>query len=276
MEKLRQAARDPGRVIRIFGRGLSALVRAASDLAFPASCAFCGEPLSEPSLSLCADCCDRVGRIDAPFCDRCGRSFDGLQTNGHVCGSCMVKPPPYGKARYAVRYEGDFRKAFIDFKFHGALHLGNVLSRFLTEAYQSHFAGSPVDVIVPVPLHPKRLCARGHNQVVILGEKLSRASGIPLARTCLEKTHNRQPQVGLSRRERAVNVRGSFRTARAGMIAGRKILLIDDVATTGATVTEAAKTMMRSGASRVDVLVLALRPLFSHGPAGPEADGANV
>jgi len=184
----------------------------------------------------------------------------------------MLENPPYGKARYGVRYEGDFRKALIAFKYNGALHLGNALGQFLIEAFEIHYAGSPFDTIVPIPLHLRRLCSRGHNQVVILGEKLSRASGIPLARTCLEKKVNRPPQVGLSRSERAVNVRGSFRVARPDIIRGRKILLIDDVATTGATVTEAAGTMMRSGASRVDVLVLALRPLFPDRSEGAQSN----
>jgi ComF family protein len=184
----------------------------------------------------------------------------------------MVGNPPYGKARYGVRYEGDFRKALIAFKYNGALHLGNALAQFLIEAFQLHYADSSFDGIIPIPLHPRRLCSRGHNQVVILGGKLSRVSGIPLVRTCLEKKVNRPPQVGLTRSERAVNVRGSFRVARPGMIKGRRILLIDDVATTGATVTEAAKTLMRGGASSVDVLVLAFRPPFSDRPEGTESD----
>ncbi|MFH1112792.1 MAG: ComF family protein [Pseudomonadota bacterium] len=188
----------------------------------------------------------------------------------------MVAPPPYGKARYAVQYEGDLRKALIAFKYNGRLHLGNPLGQFLIEAFRTHYADSPFDAIVPIPLHPKRLCSRGYNQVVILGERLSRASGVPLARTLLEKKENRPPQARLSRKERAVNVRGSFRVAGQGAIKGRRILLIDDVATTGATVTEAAKTMMRSGASRVDVLVLAYRLISSGGPDGPGRDSPDL
>ncbi len=168
-----------------------------------------------------------------------------------------------------MRYEGDLRKALIAFKYNGALHLGKPLGQFLIEAFRMHYADSPFDGIVPIPLHPKRLCSRGYNQVIIVGEKLSRASGIPLARTLLEKKDNRPPQARLSRRERAVNVRGAFRVAQPGRVKGRRILLIDDVATTGATVTEAAKTLMRSGASRVDVLVLAYRMITSEGPEGP-------
>jgi len=188
----------------------------------------------------------------------------------------MMENPPYGKSRYGVWYERAFRKALIAFKYNGALHLGNALGQFLIEAFRIHYAGSQFDAIVPIPLHLTRLCSRGHNQVVILGQKLSRASGIPLARTCLEKKVNRPPQVGLSRSERAVNVRGSFGVAKANTIKGRRILLIDDVATTGATVTEAARTLMRSGAFHVDVLVLALRAPHSDRPDDGESDTSAV
>ncbi len=252
---------------------LATLFRAASDLAFPPSCGFCGEPLQEPDRFICPHCISSVRRIEPPFCDRCGRQFGGIQANEQaICGSCLAKNPPYGKARYAVRYEGDFRNALIAFKYNGVLHLGNALGRFLIEAFQLHYADTAYDDIVPIPLHPKRLCSRGHNQVVILGEKLSRATGIHLARTVLEKKVNRPPQVGLTRNERVVNVRGSFKVARPDTFKGRKLLLVDDVATTGATVTEAAKTLMRSGASHVDALVLAFRPPYSDRPDGSEND----
>lgn len=209
-----------------------------------------------------------MARIEAPFCDRCGREVLTELPEAHpVCGSCLSTEPPYRKARYAVRYEGELRRALIAFKYYNALHIGNLLAQVLVQAYETHFQDREIDCIVPVPLHVTRLYSRGYNQSVILGERLGAAIGLPLDRTSLTKDEDRPPQVGLTRTQRIQNVRGSFKVTRPHAIRGRRILLLDDVATTGATVTEAARTVTRAGADEVNVLVLAFR---DYAPAGDD------
>jgi ComF family protein len=137
--------------------------------------------------------------------------------------------------------------------------VATALSQILTEAFRRHFQPTDFDLIVPVPIHRRRLIHRGFNQVVVLAKKLSQDTGIPLDRTSFKKIKDTPPQVGLTRPARVKNLRGSFGIQRSNRIRRRNVLLVDDVATTGSTIAEAAKTIMRGGAARVDVLVLAVR-----------------
>jgi ComF family protein len=147
----------------------------------------------------------------------------------------------------------------IRFKFYGALHTVPALAQIAVEVFRKHFQSHEFDMIVPVPIHRSRLVHRGFNQAIILGERLSAGTGIPLYRTALRKVKDTVPQVGLPRAERLLNVRGSFAVSRREVVKDRRILLIDDVATTGSTINEAAKVLMKGKAQRVDALVLALR-----------------
>jgi ComF family protein len=145
------------------------------------------------------------------------------------------------------------------------------MSQILTEAFRRHFRPADFDLIVPVPIHRRRLIHRGFNQVVVLAKKLSKDTDIPLDRTSFKKIKDTPPQVGLTRPARVKNLRGSFGIQRSNRIRDRKVLLVDDVATTGSTIAEAAKAIMRGGAARVDVLVLAVRmevsrPTEHHAP----------
>ena len=244
------------------------LGQSLSHLVFPALCDFCDSPIDGSGLCLCPRCRDAIRRIRPPFCVRCGREIYGeLPEEYSVCGTCIVAEPSYSMARYAVRYEGALRRALIAFKYYNALHLGNLLARLLLEAFDAYFKATKVDGIVPVPLHWRKLYSRGYNQTVILAANLAAATGIPLYRRCLQKLQDRPPQVGLSRTKRLQNVRGSFSIPHTHAIRGRSILLVDDVATTGATVAEAARTIVRAGASEVNVLVLAFRGDFPHAEA---------
>lgn len=184
-----------------------------------------------------------------------GRSSEPLL----ICGGCLTRPPAYDKARYAVLYSERVRQATIRFKYYGALHLGRALSHIMATAFFRHFDPGEVDVIVPVPIHRRRLVSRGYNQTVVLGERLAAEIGMPLDRFSLVKKRDTPPQVGLTKRERMTNVRGSFAVPDSGAVRGKNVLLIDDVATTGSTVEEASKTVLRAGAARVCVLVLSFR-----------------
>jgi ComF family protein len=244
----------------ILKEGLHLFKSALSDLFFPPVCAFCEAPVDGSDASLCDACCDSLDAVSEPICAQCGLPVPGLAALGSgSCGRCLADPPRYDRARYAVHYQGAVRDALLRFKFAGALHVAKALSQILIEAFRRNFHHPDFDLIVPVPIHRKRLVHRGFNQVVVLAEKLSQDTGIPLDRTSFKKTKDTPPQVGLTRPARVKNLRGSFGIQRSNRIRGRKVLLVDDVATTGSTIAEAAKTIMRGGAARVDVLVLAVR-----------------
>lgn len=243
---------------------LSILRQAFSDLFFPPVCGLCGRPVMDAETALCESCMNDVRIIPEPLCRQCGRPVVGLDSAGAgFCGNCLTHPPAYEKARYATEYTGELRKALIGFKFSARLQAGKPLGALLVQGFSRFFEARGFDLIVPIPLHRRRLAARGYNQSVILAERLSRSIGVPVGRTCFRKVRDTPPQTSLSRAERLTNLRGSFQVARPEEIEGRSVLIVDDVATTGSTIAEAARTIRRAGASRVGALVLALRPLLS-------------
>lgn len=242
------------------GDGFHLIKTSLSDLFFPPTCAFCDAAIVESDAFLCDACSDSLDRVSEPICVQCGLPVPGLAVQGSDrCGRCLATPPPYERARYAVYYQGALRDALLRFKFAGALHVAAALSQILTEAFRRHFQPGDFDLIVPLPIHRTRLIHRGFNQVVVLAQKLSQETGIPLDRTTFKKIKDTPPQVGLTRSARVKNLRSSFGIPRTDRIRGRKVLLVDDVATTGSTIAEAAKTIVRGGAERVDSLVLAVR-----------------
>ncbi|MGO9572284.1 MAG: double zinc ribbon domain-containing protein [Desulfomonilaceae bacterium] len=244
----------------ILREGLHLFKSALSDLFFPPVCAFCEVAIVGSETPLCDDCGDGVDSVTEPMCVQCGLPVPGLAVSGSsFCGRCLADPPAYDRARYAVYYEGVVRDALVRFKFAGALHIASALSQILAKAFHRHFQTADFDLILHVPIHRKRLIHRGFNQVVVLAKKLSQDTGIPLDRSSFKKMKDTPPQVELTRSARIKNLRGSFAIQRPDRIRGRKVLLVDDVATTGSTIAEAAKIIMRGGAARVDVLVLAVR-----------------
>jgi len=171
----------------------------------------------------------------------------------------MTAPPPFERARYGFFHERNLRRALINFKYNGLLHHGRGLALLLSETFQESFGKEDMDFIIPMPMHRRRLIERGFNQVILLGGRLSRRTGIPMERDIFRKIRDTIPQVGLTRSQRLTNVKGSFGVTDAGKLSGKRLLLLDDVSTTGSTIAEAALTLKRAGASAVIVLVLALR-----------------
>lgn len=249
-----------------FGGGFSYLSRGLSAVLFPPVCGMCQSPMASQAALVCPPCVKSLKPVPTPICSHCGLPVTGCEPHGaEVCLACLAKPPAYRKARFGFVYEGELRKALLRLKFYEAIHLGRALSDFLSQAFHRYYTLDEFDLIVPMPMHPKRLFQRGFNQVVVMGKRLSVQTGIPLDRTSFQKVKDTPPQVGLSRSRRAENVRGSFAVTRRGKIAKRSILLLDDVSTTGATVAEASRTLLQGGAETVQVLVLALRiPALSH------------
>jgi competence protein ComFC len=160
-------------------------------------------------------------------------------------------------ARALAAFEGSLQRAIHRWKYEGKTHLTPFFAEWMAEGLNRHWELRSVDFLVPVPLHPQRLRERGFNQALLLAEALSRRTGIPVLKTILEKRKPTLPQVNLGGVERERGLKGAFHVGEKEELRGKSVLLIDDVYTTGATVNECSKGLMKGGAERVDVLTLA-------------------
>jgi ComF family protein len=227
----------------------------AVDVALPRLCPACREPVSDAGL--CAPCWSRLSFIAPPYCERLGTPFPFDAGKGLLSMEAIADPPAYGRARAAVRYDDVAQTLVQAFKYGDRLDLAPVMGRWMTNAGREILAGA--DAIVPVPLHWRRQWARRFNQSALLAEVISKASTVPVAYSALKRVKATPQQVGLSQSARAANVQGAFRVPPDGRpeVAGRRLILVDDVLTSGATVDTCARALLRAGAVNVDVLVFA-------------------
>lgn len=191
----------------------------------------------------------------SPLCTICGIPFPGAGAD-HACGACLTDRPAFDALRAALIHEGHGRDLIHALKYHRKTHVRRPLALLMVEQLADFVASGRPDVIVPVPLHRIRLRHRGFNQAVLLGEMLAREWGIPLQRRAMERVRWTEPQIGLAAGLRRDNVRGAF-AARASAVAGKRVLLVDDVVTTGSTVDECAKALKKAGALTVTVVAVA-------------------
>jgi len=210
---------------------------------------------------LCRVCALTVNAVREPLCDCCGVMFAGREGDNHLCGDCLESPKPYGMARAVFVYDQALITLIRRFKYHGKVQLADPFGRILYDAMAGCWPAGSLDVIVPVPLHAVRFRKRGFNQSDLLVRHWIRladggatAAILPDALLRVEPT---LPQTGLGRKERLQNIRHAFRVPSPGKVADRRVLLVDDVLTTGATVAECAQVLLNAGARSVDVLTLA-------------------
>ncbi|MBI2902885.1 MAG: ComF family protein [Candidatus Methylomirabilis oxyfera] len=239
------------------------LLAALLHLIFPTPCRVCNLPLDAQRRSLiCGRCWDQVRPVPEPFCPRCGKPFASPlaleESPGHHCGACRKQPPAFAVARAAALYErgGTMREAILLFKYGGRLSLGCHLGRLMAEAAGGLFEPREFDLLVPVPLHPSRARERGFNQAAVLAKEVGSAWGRRVGYRLLRRIHATEAQSG-RRPEREANVEGAFEVAQPDRVEGRRLLLIDDVFTTGATVNECAQVLLAAGAAEVAVYTLA-------------------
>ncbi len=223
----------------------------------PSQCHCCERFLEEDQKGFCTDCLSKIRWIEPPICTLCGVPFLSQKVDSHHCGACLTRRRYFTMARALGCYEGPFREAIHRWKYEEKHHLTSFFGEKLVEGFWRYWDSHAFDLLIPVPLHTKRLRERGFNQALLLVKELSRKTQIPYAKRLLRKIKPTTPQVHLSGREREREVKGSFHVSRPQEIQGRSILLIDDVYTTGATVNECAKVLLNAGAERVDVLTLA-------------------
>jgi ComF family protein len=228
------------------------------DFFFPPKCHFCGNSLGElPDDHPCPVCTEKIKFFSHPRCPCCGLGFGDTPGEDHLCSKCLTEERYFTRARAIGPYEGLMADAIHRFKYQGASRLAKPLGTFLAEYKDPEFPFSDFELILSVPLHPRRLRQRGFNQSLLLARCVSRTHSISLDLTSLQRTLHTEPQTQLSGTERQKNIRGAFEVLRPERIAEKHILLIDDVFTTGATVQECSRVLLKAGAMGVDVLTLA-------------------
>ncbi|MCB1510501.1 MAG: ComF family protein [Hyphomicrobiaceae bacterium] len=237
------------------------VARAVADTLIPPLCLSCHRPLADHD-ALCAKCWSEISFIRAPVCDRLGipLPYDPGSTDGAplLSAAAIANPPDYDRARAVAHFDGVVRDLIHGLKYadrHDARRLfGNWLAVSASELL------ADAELLVPVPLHARRLLARRFNQSAILASELARRCGVPLRVDVLQRRRHTASQVGLTRDQRRQNLQGAFHVPDAARrhIEGRTVLLVDDVITTGTTINACARTLKRAGASRVDVVAIAM------------------
>ena len=231
------------------------------NLLYPELCVICSTPVSRvQDRSICPACWEKVlqQRITGPLCPSCGLPYQSLESGStHLCGPCILHPPPYSGARAFGCYRSELSRIIQAFKFGGRQNLAGLLAPLLAATLQGSWSPREIDLIVPVPLHPKRKRERGYNQALLLSRDLARLVGVPFRSDALHRVRSTLPQVGLSDAERARNLKRAFQCKKPAAIKGLHVLLVDDVMTTGSTVASAAEALLEGGALRVSVLTLA-------------------
>ena len=226
-------------------------------LLFPPICHLCKEFIFDAGeVRLCNECLAKAPPLVSPLCSCCGHPFSGAGKD-HPCGLCITDPPPFSAARAALLYEGSTKEMIHQFKYGKRVMLRRPLGLLAVSCLNAFAVEFKADLILPVPLHTRRLRERGFNQAILLGEIFSKKWGVALSRNNLKRIRWTEPQVNLGAAERAANVRGAFAVTSEKEIAGKRVILVDDVYTTGSTAKECSRILMKSGAAVVAVLTVA-------------------
>jgi len=226
------------------------------NILFPPQCLNC-DTLVPAQGTLCLPCWGQVQFITDPCCERCGLPFEFAYAQQGLCGACLRQPPSFARARAVMRYNEASRQLVLKLKFQDQTLLAGTLAAWMASAGRDLLEQS--EVIVPVPLHYWRFVARRYNQSALLAQNIGRIGRVPVAVDALRRVRHTVPQTGLTRNQRLENVRGVFKVAprRGAKVRGKRVLLVDDVMTTRATIEECSKALLAGGAQAVHVLTLA-------------------
>jgi ComF family protein len=243
--------------------GLTALV----DLLLPPFCAVCDAALQDGRRDpLCGACWRKIERVTPPLCAVCGLPLGRYRTSPPPavgppptarCGPCRARPPAFAYARSAATYDEVVREALHAFKYRGQRALAAPLGDLIAETGLEALPVAAPDLLIPVPLFPGRERTRGFNQAALLARRVGRAWGLPVHRDVLVRAIDTRAQTELTGRERRQNVRGAFRVRRPDTVAGRHVIVVDDILTTGSTAGACALALRRAGAATVGVLTVA-------------------
>jgi ComF family protein len=234
------------------------------DIIYPPRCHICQKFLWKEKVqkdqkipSFCQNCFDGFSKITSPLCPICGRPFVSGVDYDHVCEDCLRKRPFYNRVTAPYLYDGGLMKAIHQFKYEEKSYLANSLGPLLASFAKRWLKEMDDCLVMPVPLHPKRLRERGFNQSLLLARYIADLQGTELDFLSLKRVRYTRPQTGLKGNERRKNVRSAFGLNDRQTVKGRNIILVDDVATTGNTLNECARVLKRSGAEKVFCMVLA-------------------
>ena len=256
-----QTADPPPMRGRMNWRGLWTSLTAAGqpglNLLYPPSCLACHGATSAAD-TLCTTCWRQVRFIERPYCERLGTPFAQDLGPGLLSPEAMADPPVWARARAVAGFdEGPARQLVYRLKYYDRMEIARPLGHWMARAGVELL--EEADLLVPIPLHRVRLANRRFNPSMALASTISDCSGVPVEALALERARRSPPQVGLSRIQRAANVQGAFKVPqeKRQLIEGRRLVLIDDVLTSGATSNAAARVLLRAGAAQVDLLVFA-------------------
>lgn len=252
---------SPGPALVRFAAVASRVAGAALRLALPPTCLAC-DRLVASDQALCAKCWSAMTFLAPPWCARLGLPFAYDLGEGALSPRAIAHPPVFDRLRAVAAYEGPARALVSRLKYHDRPTAARMMGRLMTLAgaeLLKREEGVPPPLLVPVPLHRLRHWSRRYNQAALLAREVGARGGLEVAPALLERVRATKRQVGLDARARATNVRGAFAVSASGVlrIAARRVILVDDVFTTGATVQAATRALLRAGASGVDVLAFA-------------------
>ncbi|NQT93641.1 MAG: ComF family protein [Lentisphaerae bacterium] len=233
------------------------LLSRALDLVYPRICAGCGTGVEGAQTHMCWTCRSDLPVISFPYCSTCGDPVDGEVTHEYQCSWCLRGHPQFDLARSAVRYRGSVRRMLQAFKYEKVTGLEQDFVPLLAGSVGVHYGEVFLDAVLAVPLHPVRERDRTYNQAGLLARGLARTLGLPAASHCLRRVLRTRTQTNLTARERRENVARAFHARNEDWIEGRRLLLVDDVMTTGATVNACAGVLKEAGAAGVYVLTVA-------------------
>lgn len=251
-----EIALEPPRLLARLKAGAAAVAARAADVALPPQCLACDRPVAGHG-ALCGRCWSKLRLIERPYCARLGIPFSYDLGQGALSAEAIADPPPFDRSRAVAVFDDVARQLVHGLKYRDRLELASWMAHWMLRAGGEVVAEA--GVVVPVPLHPRRLWWRRANQSALLAKTIAASAAKPFAPAALIRIRATEQQVGLSPDQRDRNVRGAFKVpaAEAASVAGRRVLLVDDVYTTGATVKASTRALLRAGAVGVDVLVFA-------------------
>ena len=260
----------------LLGRAASILQKAI----FPSKCYICNRLYHPPAKTigkpltmsghfaqlmerfLCPACAQDFIPIESPMCIQCGYLFKSREADDHLCGACLATPRRFTVARAAGVYDSTLTAVIHRFKYQARIEMSEPLGYLLWTTFRQYWKEKDIDLIVPVPLHRKRLRKGGFNHAQLLIKEWCRmVPEIAMPRIAkkniLERSRRTEPQSALGSKQRLVNIKNAFRVSDESKVTDKRILLVDDVYTTGATANECARVLTKAGAKQVDVLTLA-------------------
>ncbi len=233
---------------------LKAWLNAGLSFIYPEICQICGHERATPAQSfICGSCRAQVRWVQSPFCQRCGLPFEGAITTTFDCPNCRDEEPQFCWARAAVVARDPILEVIHRYKYQRAIWFEPFLAELLIQAAAPQLAAQEWDFVVPVPLHPTKQREREFNQAERLAARLSAATQIPMNAGLVRRIVATRTQTQLTRQERRANVQRAFSVERGVRLNGERIVLVDDVFTTGATTSACAGSLLRAGASKVCV-----------------------